>query len=653
MKAFYLTVAMLLSIPFLHAQETVICKDFDQLIEFEKEHHQKIIDFRVNPLTQNYDLKYHRLEWEVDPDEHYIKGTITSYFIPTQANFTQINFDLRNNMTVNNVIYNGQALNHTLNSDDNLSIDFNATLPMGVLDSISVEYEGVPETTGFGSFRTATHDFVPVLWTLSEPYGAKTWWPCKQDLTDKIDSIDIIVTTPEAYRVGTNGLLISETSVGNDQIEYHWRHRYPIPAYLISLAVTNYAVFEDYVTAPDGSSILILNYVYPERLDEAVVELESTIEQMELFNELFGLYPFADEKYGHAQFNFGGGMEHQTMSSMGGFSYGLQAHELAHQWFGDKVTCGSWQDIWLNEGFATYLTALTSEFLGSDPNAFYDWKVSTTDFVTSEVDGSTFVYDTTDASRVFNSRLTYRKGALILNSLRWVVGDNHFFDGVKSYVNDPNLAYGYARTDDLQYHLENTSGIDLDEFFEDWLYGEGYPSYHFEFTPSTNAISITVDQETSHNSVDFFEMPVPVRITNGVNDTLLVLDHTFSGQTFEMDLDFTPTLLFFDPDKWIISRNNTVVSTTSDVKDLKQLEAALVVLPNPASDYIEIVLSEMISPEHISEVEIYNQEGALIQRIPFNRQKESLDISNWPSASYYLNFLTPNGTSFTKEILKI
>jgi len=136
------------------------------------------------------------------------------------------------------------------------------------------------------------------MWTLSERYGAKPWWPCKQDLNDKIDSIDIFVKTPAVYKVGTNGTLVSTEKLDDDHI-YHWKHRYPIPAYLVAIAITNYEEFTDFVPVENEDPITVLNYVFPEDLESAEAQLSATIEQMELYNDLFGIYPFADEKYGH------------------------------------------------------------------------------------------------------------------------------------------------------------------------------------------------------------------------------------------------------------------------------------------------------------------------------------------------------------------
>jgi hypothetical protein len=203
MKRFlFICLGFALSIALI-GQKNSFITDHEYIIELEKTHYNRIINLKANPLTQDYDLKYHRLKWEVDPAVLYISGTITSYFIPTTDNFNQVNFDLEDNMTVDSVSYHGSSLSFTL-LNDNLQINLTDVISIGTLDSLTIVYRGEPIRTGFGSFDTLTHEGVPVLFTTSPPYGARTWWPCKQDLNDKIDSVDIIVTTPEQYRVGSN-----------------------------------------------------------------------------------------------------------------------------------------------------------------------------------------------------------------------------------------------------------------------------------------------------------------------------------------------------------------------------------------------------------------------------------------------------------------
>ena len=570
----------------------------------EKENSAQKIAYKANPNTVNYDVSYHRLLWEVDPAIAQIKGEVTTYFTALN-DMEEVVFDLAGNMTVSQVIQRGEALTFLQNNNDELIISLPSSLKQSVLDSVTIIYAGNPVSSGFGSFEISTHGVgnTPVLWTLSEPYGAKGWWPCKQDLIDKIDSIDVFIKHPEAYKAASNGLLMSETSNAQSTLT-HWRHKYPIPAYLIAIAVTNYSVYKD--NAP-GLDFDIVNYVYPEDLNSTKNSTAVTPRIMELYSDLLEIYPFAKEKYGHAQFGWGGGMEHTTMTFMGGWSRGLIAHELAHQWFGNKVTCGSWEDIWLNEGFATYLDGLVYENFDGE-TVFSQWRKAVVNDVTSISSGSTFVTDTSSVSRIFNSRLSYRKGAMILHMLRYKLGDEAFFSGLKNYLADPQLSYSYARTSDLQRHLESASGQGLDEFFKDWYYGQGYPLYEVVWNQdaSDKTVHFQVNQRQSHTSVSFFEMPLPVLVNGTSGETeKLRLEVSQDKQLFSVQVDFQVVSIQIDPETHLISRNNrTVLGLDQD-----SLENIISIYPNPVADELYISGNGVLE---IRKITIYNVLGKKI-----------------------------------------
>ena len=627
--------------------EDFVCKDFSNLVGQEQRAREALLNFRSSPFTDNYDIRYQRMEWEVDPSSYYIKGAITTYFAPTEAGFEELNFDLSDALQVTAVTYHGATLPGQIQADNRLAIPLPQAIAMGQLDSVTVVYEGVPPPSGFGSFIQSSHNGEPIIWTLSEPYGALDWWPCKQDLNDKIDHVDIYVRTPAQYRVASNGVLVNEYEDGADKV-YHWQHNYPIPAYLVAIAVTNYAHYSDFVPVDGGEPIEVLNYVFPENLSSWQNATGATVEVMQLYNELFGLYPFANEKYGHAQFGWGGGMEHQTMSFMGGYSHLLQAHELAHQWFGDKVTCASWADIWLNEGFATYLEGMTYEN-GLGTNTFPAWLQGKINQVTNQPGGSVYVTDTTSVNRIFDGRLSYSKGAMLLHMLRWKLGDEDFFQGLRNYLNDPALAFGYARTADLQRHLEEQSGLSLTEFFDDWFYGEGYPSYRFNWWQEGSTVYATLDQATSHASVDFFEMPVPIHFRGaGGQETTIVFDHTVNDQFFEFEVPFEVDLVRIDPDYWLLSRNNFV--TNNEITSVHNpLFEQVKLFPNPVRTQLTLQLPAALLP---AQGLIFNTGGQLVQQFTARNERQQADVRSLAAGQYYLQLQTKEGgmtMSFLKE----
>jgi len=437
-------------------------------------------------------------------------------------------------------------------------------------------------------------------------------------------------------------LEISQTVEDSDKTT-HFKHRHPIPAYLIAFVVTNYEVYSH--TVPNnGNPFDIVNYVYPESLVTAQASTEITVDIMDVFINLFEEYPFADEKYGHAQFGWGGGMEHTTISFMGGFSRGLIAHELAHQWFGNKITCGSWKDIWLNEGFATYLAALVIENLDGEAN-FKSWRQQSINSITSQTSGAVYLtdQDTMSVNRIFSSRLSYNKGAMVLHMLRRKLGDTDFYQGLQDYLATPVLAFNFAKTEDFIDAMELSSGETLDEFFNDWIYNQGYPTYMVNWDQNGNQLELLVSQTQSHASVSFFEAEVPVRILGTLGETLdVVLDHTVNNQQFFETVNFTVQEVLFDPGYDLISKNNIV--TLSDLEF--DINTEITVYPNPTSSAIHI-----LKPDHldVQSIKIYNSLGQLLLQRNWSPQ---IDLKALASGLLFVQFQTGDKT-INKRVIKL
>lgn len=632
----------------------VINTIYAQHQNFEKTFFPDRVDYSYRNIslassnTDNYDLKYYRFDIKVDPLTNYISGSVTPRYLVTKDNTNEIYFDFNSVMIVDSVRYHGQMLPSSFSSQYELKIDLPQAMVKGDIDSIKIWYRGNPTTSGFGSFEIGSQycdQSKKLLWTLSEPYGARDWWPTKQSLNDKIDSIDMFVTTPKGYKVGSNGLLISVEDMG-DQLVHHWKHNYPEPAYLIAIAVSDYNEYIDWVPLENGDSLKVLEYVFPCNIDYAKQNTPNIIPIIQFYIKLFGEYPFSKEKYGHAQFGWGGGMEHSTMTFISSFGHSLMAHELAHQWFGDKITCGSWQDIWLNEGFATYLEGLTYDF-GRDPSSWNNWKGNNQSRALSQPDGSVFVDDTTSVGRIFSGSLSYSKGAYLLHMLRWKLGDDNFFQALRNYITDPKLEYNYARTTDLQKHLEIQSGMDLNEFFNDWFYGKGYPTYSFDWWHQTDGkVVVKVLQTQSNSSVDFFEMPVPIQLKGEGKDTIVVMDNTVNEETFTFDVDFKVDQLVLDPDKWLCAKQSQINYLKIDSPINSN---SFAVFPNPATDRLNIFLN---GKAYINDIYLIDLSGAKAFRFTQNLRTDILELNlntnGLNSGLYLIKLITEDGVMFQK-----
>lgn len=591
----------------------------------------------------NIDVKSYRCHWFINPANDSIRGKVAIVFKPKNLAVGAVTLDMANNLIIESVFFRGVQVLTTSAGASTLLISFGGpTVQPGNTDSLVIRYHGKPTSSVFGSYSRVLHDGVPVIYTLSEPYGAKDWWPCKQSLSDKADSIDITVYTPSPNVAVSNGLLKSQTE-SNGIRTYHWKHKYPVATYLIAIAVTNFSHFRLKTVLSSGDTLPIDNYCYPEHLANWQDGMPAITGIMQDYDTLFAPYPFANEKYGHCEFAFGGGMEHQTISFMQNTDVGLQAHELAHHWFGDKITCYSWQDIWLNEGFATYMAAMeyVKAGLSNWPREGQQW----IDLITTEPGGSVFCTDTTDLYRIFSGRLSYGKGAMLLRMLRWKIGDQAFWNGIRNYIQSPEYAYGFVRTQDFITKMQQASGQNLTEFFNDWYKGQGYPNYQVNATLLPDQIKFQLFQTTSHPSVSFFEMPVPIRIYGTNQDTLVRLNHQFDGQEFTFPLSFVPDSIRFDPDREILAKSLVVYVVTS-AKPLIS-HSTISIQPNPFSD--QMVIGGFQKKGRLT---IMDAMGREIQTIQHELQSLSVSFVHLPSGMYLVRTENEDGQKVHRVLHK-
>jgi aminopeptidase N len=631
MKKFYLLILSFLIFQTFFAQENLEMKGL--MAKEMNSYAAKMNAGNTNPNTLNYDLQYQRMDVSINPSIAQISGSVTSHFKPSQA-MSSIYFDLTNQLTVSQVTFHGQPLVFQQLATKEVKIDFTSSLPANVLDSLTIQYSGTPPTNN-NAFFTNTQGGAAVLSTLNEPYGAQDWFPTKQSLNDKIDRFDIKVTTPSQYSVASNGRLMSETTLGSGQKLTFWRTQYPTAAYLVALSITNFVKLNDTMGTPPFPFV---NYIYPGTSTNAtsMANIEWTKTVMNTFETFFGSYPFRNEKYGHMEFTAGGGMEHQTMTSMGAWSKQLIAHELAHQWFGDKVTCGAWNDIWLNEGFATFGEHVANEKLLLTNAQFLSYLLGQKNDITSQTGGSVYVADANLGSvgTIFDGRLTYAKGGYVVRMIKWILGETVFYQALKDYHARPNLAYSYVKTSDLNASLLQSTGKNFTEFFNDWIFGQGYPTYDIRWKQTGNSITFKAAQTQSHSSVSFFEMPLPIKVNGtGGQVAYFALNNTSNNQYFTETVAFPVASVEFNYEYQILEKNSTVtLDNNLSTSEIKLAEFAI--YPNPAKD--ELFVSGL---KKQTDYRIYTADGRLVKK---GNTEKKIDISSLAKGVYLITIEQTN-----------
>jgi aminopeptidase N len=511
------------------------------------------------------DLLHCNLEVEIVPSGPLLSGRNTMTIRSLTPGLTEFMFRLRNNYTITSATINGTT--------PVVVTSPSATTRVAVLDrayeaeeifTLTIEYSGVPVSRGFGSIEFRTQGGQPLVFTLSEPYYAYTWWPCKDgdfglggDTIDKF-TMDLAIVAPGTMRSVSNGLLQGVDDLSGGRKRYRWSSQLLIPTYLVAFSSTNYNQWQQTYTYPlagGGVGTMPVEFsIYPSSDTPANrAAWEKCIQMLETFRPLYGLYPFAAEKYGIYQFAFSGGMEHQTYSGQGTFNEGVTAHEAAHQWWGDDVTCRTWHDIWLNEGFATYSEALWEQYKpgSSGEPALHAAMAARRP---SAVSDSVYVYDAGNLNRIFSSTYSYRKGAWVVHMLRKVIGEQAFFDTLAAY----RAAYSgsAATTDDFAAVVSSVAGRDMSFFFNQWIYEGGAAAYARGVQPvviNGQAYVRVHLRQTQSASYPTYAMPVDLQVTTAAGTSTVTVWNDARMQHYLLPLDGAFSDLVVDPLDWILT----------------------------------------------------------------------------------------------------
>ncbi|MCC3152517.1 M1 family metallopeptidase [Hymenobacter sp. BT770] len=613
-----------------------------------------------------YDVKYYKLDLAMENNSLNVAGSVWMRFRVGSQALDSLAFELYQapagspagtaTLLIDSVVVNGRRSAGIRRAGPDATAGLAQPVAANTLADARIYYHGTAPSgnsaaignglSNRNSVHMDTYNGAPtfaydVTWSLSEPYSAHEWFPCKQVLTDKADSSDVWVTTTQPNKVGSNGVLVRTVPLPGNKVRYEWKSRHPIDYYLISVSVAPYLEYVNYANPAGGPRIPIVNYVYNQAyLDYWKSRIDLTPGFIENYSALVGLYPFADEKYGHTTAPIYGGMEHQTMTTQDGFSFTLTAHELFHQWFGDNVTCASWEDIWLNEGFASYGEYLSLQAF-STPASARAWMDNTHQTAQLSV-GSVYVDDTTNVNRIFNGGLTYKKGAAVIHMLRYLLNDDtKFFRALRTY--QTQFRGSTARTADLQRIFEGEAGRPLGYFFQQWFRGRGVPLFNGKWNQSGSSFVLRVNEAATDAAfTPFFDTDVDYRLTFADGSTQTVRLHQGQAtETFYFSVNGPVVSVAIDPDQWILNAASSapVRDNTLPASQPAAGVAPLSLYPNPCRDQLQL---DALPAARVT-AEALDATGRVVLRQVVVAQQPTLYTDALASGLYHLRLLGAQG----------
>jgi len=596
--------------------------------------------FAPNPLlapqpTPNqllYDVLHYALDITVDPTAHTVEGTVQATIASRSEALASIDFDAESVLSISSAKVVGGDPIAWSRAGSILTMTLPAALPRDDTVTIEVTYSGTPAAAANpGLFFTSTGSN-PVVYSLSEPWSARTWWPCK-DYPDDKATFDIRLAVPESFFAASNGTYLGyepRTHAAQAYRSYHWQEQYQMATYLASITATVFTRLDDRFVYAPGETMLVSHYVYPSLVSKALVDLNITVPALQFFSSTFGLYPFIDEKYGVALCPIGGGMEHQTLTSYGAsLITGTHAydwvfvHELAHQWFGDMITCKNWVHIWLNEGFASYAEALWFEHL-QGPERLKTYMES--EDHPERWSGPILRSPTNTNPWYYFDTVVYDKASWVLHMLRHVMGDSSFFDALRAYAADPRYRFGAAETNDFRAICEAHAGVPLGWFFNEWLTRTDRLTYEWSEKSYTleGAVNLTLTVDQMQDSL--YTMPVDFRVTTSarVLDTVLCVDERHEEFHILFPAGETVAAVAFDPDHWVLCTKTEVAT------DVPVTPAALFLeqnAPNPFNP--RTVIRFGLDAPGPARIDVFDLRGALVRTLGEGTYTAGIHTVEW------------------------
>jgi aminopeptidase N len=554
---------------------------------------RKSVNETFSNLLNQYDQKFVFIDIFANDSNVNIGGFIKYDLLAKSLIIDTVYFEFTTNFIVDSIQINSQN-SAFYYSNDTILVFPTIAIAQGDLFSAQIWYHRIPGApVNWNAGLKNTHDAAynqSITWTLSESFHLKDWIPCKQDLTDRLDSAWIFVTVDSVLKVGSNGKLTNVTQIGNGKLRYEWKEHHPIVYYLLSIAVGEYKEYNVYAHPTNYSdSILIQNYIYkdPQFLINNTWNIMQMAPMFELYCDKFGPYPWPDEKFGHALCPVGGGMEHQTMTSLGYLDTWLVAHELTHQWFGDHITCASWQDIWVNEGFASYGEYIFGQYtngqIAADINMNYC-------HIKAKLEPFRSVYipfsEAWDEGRIFNGNLSYKKGSAIIHMLRYLCNtDSLFFVALKQMQSQ--YADSVLTGEDVKNVFESVNGKSFDDFFNQYYYGEGFPIYKIVWQQDSSVmgfsdLKVKLEHHGSSANNSLFTIPVELKIKTSTDSLITAINPTQNVQTFNINMNNKKvTEIVFDPKNWVL---DSLLSITQEIISTEIDDFFINIFPNPATE---------------------------------------------------------------------